>query len=237
MLRKALFVGAVLAFLLVFGVATALAQGTGDPARGKALWENSLCKNCHGAVGEGKYAGPRAGDGKTAAEWIAQVRTPRANMPSFSAAQVSDQDIADMNAYMQTLTAPASFRPVTYTPAEGDMPGKVVFHQKRCVACHGEDPTSFVKNRFEARNREVSAEVVLKQLRTPLQFMPTFSPTQVTDEQAGQVAEYLKSLLTPATTLPKTGGQVALGGLPWLLALGGLALLGGGMAVLKRTRA
>jgi mono/diheme cytochrome c family protein len=236
MLRKALFVGAVLSLLLAFGAATALAQGTGDPARGKTLWENSLCKNCHGAAGEGKYAGPRAGDGKTAAEWIAQVRTPRANMPSFSAAQISDQDITDMNAYMQTLTAPASFRPITYTPAEGDMPGKVVFHQKRCVACHGEDPKAFLKGRFTDQNREVTTEVILQQLRTPFRSMPAFSPTQVTDEQAGQIAEYLKSLLTPATMLPKTGGQVDWGGVPWLLALGGLALLGGGVAVLKRTR-
>lgn len=242
MFRKTLFVVSVLTLALVLIASIALAQGTGDPARGKTLWEQKNCKSCHGANGEGKYAAPRAGDGKTAADWIKQVRTPRQNMPSYTESQISDQDITDMNAYMQTLAKPASFTPQTYTPAADDMPGKVLFNQKRCVACHGADPSGFVKTRFTDKGRTVAAADVIKQLRTPAQNMPSFSTTQVSDAEAGQIADYLKSLAPAAApapeTLPKAGGE-RLGMWTVLLVLGGLSLLGIGLGVtgLARKRA
>ena len=192
MFRRALFVASVLTLGFVLAAGTALAQGSGDPVKGKTLWEAKNCKSCHGPNGEGKYAGPRAGDGKTAADWIKQARTPRQNMPAYDEKHISDQDLTDMTAYMQTVAKPASFTPVAYTPAANDLPGKVLFNQKRCVACHGADPSGFVKSRFTDKGRTVAAADVIKQLRTPAQNMPMFSATQVSDAEAGQIAEYLK---------------------------------------------
>jgi mono/diheme cytochrome c family protein len=211
-----------------------LAQSTGDATRGQQVWEQANCKNCHGAQGEGGYAGPRAGDGKTAAEWIAQVRTPRANMPAYSAAQISDQDIADLNAYMQTLSKPAAFSPTQFAVPADAAAGLALMAQKRCVACHG-DGAQFVQFAFVGRGREVTTEAVIKQLRTPAQFMPQFSATQVTDEQAGQIADYLKSLtVTAPATLPKSGGESSVSGWSIGLLLAGVAMLLGGLATARR---
>ena len=95
------------------------------------------------------------------------------------------------------------------------------------------------------QNRDVTADVVLKQLRTPAKNMPLFNATQVTDAQAGLVADYLKAQVAavkaaaPAAApapapaaLPKTGGELS------LLALGGLSLLGlgAGLAIRGRRR-
>ena len=145
MLKRILLVTVIPALLLVLMAATVAAQGAGDPAKGKAAWAQANCKSCHGENGEGKYAGARAGDGKTAADWIKQARTPRANMPAYATAQISDTALTDMWAYMQTLPKPASFTPVSTTVAAGDPPGKQVMIDKRCVACHG-NVQAFVKS-------------------------------------------------------------------------------------------
>lgn len=111
---------AFLALLTAAGLA--LAQ-TGDSAQGQAAWDKERCRFCHGNMGEGKHAGPRAGDGLTAEEWITQVRTPRNRMPSFTEAQITDQTITDLQAYMQTLPRPADFQPIRRTPAPDEPAG------------------------------------------------------------------------------------------------------------------
>jgi cytochrome c551/c552 len=167
--RKLLVTICMVVSVVILGDQPAFSQGGGDSTKGKAFWQGFNCKMCHGPNGEGKYGGPRAGDGKKAEDWIKQVRTPIENMPNYSAAQVNDADLADMWAYMQTLPKPASFTPLAYTPAPGDSPGKVLYYQKLCGACHGD---------------------VIKSIRAPVK-MPHYSIKQVTDEQAGRMTEFL----------------------------------------------
>jgi LPXTG-motif cell wall-anchored protein len=264
MLKRTLLVMIVLLVLSALFAMTVAAQGTGDPANGKTLWAARNCKNCHGDNGEGKYAGPRAGDGLAADAWIKQVHTPRANMPAFSTAQISDTVITDMWAYMQTLPKPASFTPVSTTVPAGALPGHQLTVDKRCVACHG-DFKATVKARFVDQNREVTTDAVLKQLRTPAKNMPMFTATQVTDPQAAQIADYLKAQAvavkaaavvtstTPVTatkpattTVPAAAAAPAAapatmpktGGELGLLTLSGLAMLGisAGLAIRGRRR-
>jgi mono/diheme cytochrome c family protein len=117
------------------------------------------------------------------------------------------------------------------------MPGKVLFNQKRCVACHGTDPSGFIKARFTDKGRTVAAADVIKQLRTPAQNMPSFSTTQVSDAEAGQIADYFKSVQSAAApapaaapaTLPKAGGEATSRTWAMLLILAGLSLLGIGV--------
>ncbi len=238
MLRKAWYAGAVV--MIMLGLMTSVASAdVGDAARGKALWEAKLCKNCHGANGEGAFAGPRAGDGKSADDWLKQVRTPRANMPAFNDVQVSNQEVADMWTYMQTLSKPAAFAPTQFPLAAAATEGEKLVAQKRCVACHG-DYAGTLKFRFVAKGRTtIDTATVLKQLRTPAQNMPMFSASQVTDEQAAQIAAYLQTRLDTLTsasgaaaapnTLPATGGSPAASPLPLALVLLGALMLGVGV--------
>lgn len=244
MFKRILVLLVIPALLLLALAVTVTAQGAGDPVKGKAAWAAANCKSCHGANGEGKFAGVRAGDGKTAADWIKQVRTPRANMPSYSAAQVSDATITDMWAYMQTLPKPASFTPYSVPVPATEPVGKQLWSQKRCEACHSNFGQAMIKARFVDQNREVTTEIVLKQLRTPAKNMPSFNATQVTDAQAAEIANFIKmqaaaikAAAAPApaaaapATMPKTGGAFN----PALIA--GLSLLGIGLGVaLRRLR-
>lgn len=241
MSRKLLWVSILCALTLALMASTALAQGGGDPAKGKTLWAQNNCKNCHGDNGEGKYAGVRAGDGKMAADYIKQARTPRANMPAYTAAQLSDADLTDMWAYMQTLAKPAAFTRTAVPTEAGEPEGKTLLGQKNCVACHGNFAAGMVKTRFVDQNREVTAEAVLKQLRTPAKMMPAFSATQVTDAQATTIAAFLKTQAAAAkaaaapapapAALPKTGAPLA------ALAGVALAVLAAGIAMRGRRQA
>ncbi len=237
MLRKVWYGAAVVVIML--GMLTGVASAdVGDAGRGKVLWEAKLCKNCHGANGEGAYAGPRDGDGLSAEQWLTQVRTPRANMPAFNDVQVSDQEVADMWTYLQTLPKPTSFTPTQFPLSANASEGEKLLAQKRCVACHG-DYTSTLRFRFVNQGRTtIDAAAVIKQLRTPAQNMPMFSAAQVTDEQAAQIAAYLQTRLeavaagaatTAPSTLPVSGGEQAASPLPLMLVLLGVVMLGAGV--------
>ena len=85
----------------------ALAAGgappNGDPARGKALYTKNMCYTCHGTAGQGgdRGSGPRiAYDVWPWEGFAAQVRRPREGMPRYDAAHVSDNELADIYAYV-----------------------------------------------------------------------------------------------------------------------------------------
>ena len=86
---------------------SAAAQDTprGDAKAGLATFQKYGCYTCHGILGQGSLRdGPRinaAGIGYQAV--LQQLRTPRYEMPAFTAVQISDQQVADIFAYLTTL--------------------------------------------------------------------------------------------------------------------------------------
>jgi mono/diheme cytochrome c family protein len=223
LLRFSTWIVVLLALLGLTAAVALAAPPTQDPNNGKTLWEQNLCKNCHGDAGEGKWAGPLAGSDKTAEEFISQVRSPRQRMPHFSAEKVPDQTIIDMHAYLTSLPKPESFTPADAGLAADAHPGQQLIVQKRCVACH--TTTGPVKP-FADRGETPTAEAVITQLRTPKNNMPMFAVEQVSDEEAAVIAEFLASQMSPGA-LPQTGGSGSSATLVVLLLLGGGLLLTG----------
>ena len=97
----------LIAALLAGFAATAHAQApAGDAARGKALYMKTLCYTCHGSVGQGgdRGSGPRiAYDVWPWEAFAQQVRRPREGMPRYPKEHVSDQDLADIYAYVASM--------------------------------------------------------------------------------------------------------------------------------------
>ena len=215
----------MVASLVMAGLSNSVAFAQ-DPDNGKVLWEEQIfqCMRCHGAEAQGMWASPLAGTERTAEELIAQVRTPRRFMPTFSEAQVSDEQLTDIHAYLSSLTAPADFTPADAGLSEDAPEGQKLIVQFRCVACHSE--TGPVSN-FTDRGEAPTADAVIAQLRNPRQRMPSFSPDQVSDAEATTIAEFLISQVSPAT-LPQSGGanSTALS-IALLLIGGGLLFLAG----------
>ena len=101
-------------FVLALGVATAGAQTKGGPAfsgntdNGKRLFLKNGCYQCHGQAGQGGLAGARLAQIKLAQPaFIAYVRNPApGGMPPYRSKVMSDQELADVFAYIKTFPEP-----------------------------------------------------------------------------------------------------------------------------------
>jgi mono/diheme cytochrome c family protein len=75
----------------------------GDAAHGRAAYMKNMCYTCHGTAGQGgdRGSGPRiAYDVWPWEAFAQQVRRPREQMPRYPKESVSDQDLADIYAYV-----------------------------------------------------------------------------------------------------------------------------------------
>jgi mono/diheme cytochrome c family protein len=80
---------------------------TGDPVKGKRIYLAVGCFECHGRAGQGgrfNYPAPALAQIELPAEsFIAFLRAAPNDMPAFSADVLSDQDAADIHAYLRSL--------------------------------------------------------------------------------------------------------------------------------------
>jgi mono/diheme cytochrome c family protein len=79
----------------------------GDPVKGKRLYLADGCFECHGRAGQGgrfNYPTPALAQIELPVDsFIAFLRAAPNDMPAFSADVLSDQDAADIHAYLLTL--------------------------------------------------------------------------------------------------------------------------------------
>ena len=106
---------------------------------------STYCAGCHGANGQGTAIAPRNA-GIAPAVVMAKVRSGGGIMPAFSAAQISDAELALLADYVYSLGAPTPTPTplppgVTPTPTPTPTPtgprdGATVF-ATYCAVCHG----------------------------------------------------------------------------------------------------
>jgi mono/diheme cytochrome c family protein len=93
-------------------VATAQVSRQGDAANGKQIYLRDACFTCHGRSGQGGvYRGPTPILAQTALPldgFRALLRDPPGDMPAYSEAVLSDKDIADIYAFIESLPGPRS---------------------------------------------------------------------------------------------------------------------------------
>jgi mono/diheme cytochrome c family protein len=89
--------------------ATGLAQNTqpalaGNAEAGKKLYEKNTCFFCHGTAGQGGTDGARlALVARNLQSFTRYVRQPTGRMPAFTDKILSDQELADIFAYLRSL--------------------------------------------------------------------------------------------------------------------------------------
>ena len=111
-------VALAVAVLSVSGSAVVLAQDApaGDAANGKRIYLADGCFTCHGRSGQGgAYNGPAPILAHTAMPFdgfAGQVRNPVNDMPAYSDAVLSDKDIADIYAFVESLPGPRSAKDI-----------------------------------------------------------------------------------------------------------------------------
>ena len=100
--------------LLVSGLLLAsLALAAGSADKGKTAYVKHGCWQCHGFVGQGGVTGPKLAPNPIAPEaFSAFVRFSAGGMPPYQKAILSDEDLADIHAYLQAVPKAPDYKSI-----------------------------------------------------------------------------------------------------------------------------
>jgi len=84
----------------------------GNAANGKKLYDKYGCYECHGYNGQGGAGVRLAPKVMSTAALIKYVRHPSGAMPPYTAKVASDQDLADIRAYLATMPEPPPLKSI-----------------------------------------------------------------------------------------------------------------------------
>lgn len=129
-----------IALLLLLPLLQPDSAAQGSAEAGKKLWESAdaRCRDCHGVNGEGGFGPDLAGRRLSLEQFSQAIRRPWGIMPAFTVGQLSDQSIANMYAYFQSLPQvkqPGPWRvPLPPNPKLGE---QLLIATIGCAQCHG----------------------------------------------------------------------------------------------------
>jgi mono/diheme cytochrome c family protein len=104
--------GLALAVMFAFVIALGPAKAgphlqSAEAERGKQVYLKYGCYQCHGRQGQGSSAGARlAPSPMPLAAFARYVRQPRGEMPPYTAKVVTDQELADIHAFLRSVPRP-----------------------------------------------------------------------------------------------------------------------------------
>lgn len=99
-------------FLLVMTLVPAMAAA-GNAEKGKAAFVQNGCWQCHGYAAQGGVTGPKLAPNPMPLEAMnAFVRHSNRGMPPYQKAVLSDADLADIHAWLQSIPAGKDYRSI-----------------------------------------------------------------------------------------------------------------------------
>jgi len=188
---------------------TANPQPAGDAQNGKKVFEKLGCFRCHGSSGEGMSpTGKEVGTPKIAAthlslrDFVQSVRKPKGQMPPFGSKQVSDEELSDVYAFLQS----AASQPKLELPSSANAQnGQHLYVSFGCYECHGYQGQGSVQtggSRIGPPQIPYSGFVTY--VRQPTGQMPPYTSKAVSDAQLADIYVFLQSLpqAAPSKSIP-----------------------------------
>ena len=94
-------------------LAAPLAVAAGSADKGWLAYVKHGCWQCHGFVGQGGVTGPKLAPNPMPPEALsAFVRNAAGAMPPYQKAILSDEDLADIHAYLQSLPKAPDYKSI-----------------------------------------------------------------------------------------------------------------------------
>ena len=206
----------IASLIAVFALASMLAPSRaanahppGDARNGKRVFQKVGCSGCHGSAGEGMpQTGKESGSAKIGAthlsfqEFVHSVREPKGQMPPFGAKQVSDDELSDIYAFLQSVAS----QPKLELPSSANSQnGRRFYTAFGCYECHGLQGQGSVQTggtRLGPPQSPFSGFVAY--VRQPAGQMPPYTSKAVSDAQLADIYSFLQSLpqAAPSKNIP-----------------------------------
>ena len=98
-------------FGLLLLTISAIALAAGSAEKGKSAYVKHGCWQCHGFAAQGGTAGPKlAPNPKPVEVFSVFVRNSNGSMPPYPEAILSNEDLADIHAYLRTIPQQADYK-------------------------------------------------------------------------------------------------------------------------------
>jgi mono/diheme cytochrome c family protein len=170
----------------------------GNSQNGKKVFEKLGCFRCHGIAGEGMQqtgkepAPPKiASTHRSLQEFVRFVRAPKGQMPPFSPAQATDDELSDVYAFLQTVGP----QPKVELPSSANsQSGQHLYSAFGCYECHGlqgQGSTQTGGPRLGPPQIPFSGFVAY--VREPANQMPPYSSKVVSEAQLADIYVFLQS--------------------------------------------
>jgi mono/diheme cytochrome c family protein len=167
---------------------------------GKKIFAAQGCFQCHGAAGQGGSApgisGPRISPPPVSLpDFVALVREPQGQMPPYSAAKVSDADLADVYSFLKSKPSNRTEEKSASAPSAGNpQNGKALYMNYGCYNCHGRYAEGSTSTGPRLSPVPVSLDDLIKYVRHPSGDMPPYTVKVVSDADLADIFAFLKSL-------------------------------------------
>jgi mono/diheme cytochrome c family protein len=187
----------------------ATARPAASTENGKLLFQAQACGSCHGDQGQGglpnpqkEGAAPRIGPTRLSQPtFLAFVRNPIGRMPPYSRQSVSDGELADLYAFLQSLAPP----PMADIASANLQDGQRLFTNYGCYECHGnEGQGSTQTGGSRIGPIRIPFPAFVSYVRQPTNQMPPYAVKAVSDADLADIYTFLKSRpeSAPAKSIP-----------------------------------
>jgi mono/diheme cytochrome c family protein len=174
----------------------------GDVENGKRIFENQGCQKCHGSEGQGgartqkQGAAPQISPSRFSLPTFLQfVRRPTGQMPPFSTHEVSDAQLTDLYAFLQSVRPSVKAGIPSSASAKN---GQRLYADFGCYECHnGEGQGSVSTGGSRLGPPEIPFAAFVSYVRQPTNQMPPYTAKVVSDAELADIYAFLRSLPKP----------------------------------------
>jgi mono/diheme cytochrome c family protein len=182
------------------GPAQANSAPEGSAQNGKQIFMSKGCFACHGSEAQGtqrtRPVGVRIGPPTFSFAFFSRyVRQPTGQMPAFAPAALSDAQLADIFAFLNTVPPPP---PSEVAPAGNAENGRALFVKDGCYECHGREGQGSLQTRAsQIGPPPIPFSAFLAYARHPSGAMPPYTAKVVSEAEMADIYAFLKSVPLP----------------------------------------
>ena len=168
-------------------------SAAGNAQKGKNAFTTHMCATCHGPEGQGAVGPALAPPPRPLPDFMRYVRQPAGKMPPFTPQAVSDADLADIYAFLQSANpAPASNLSGLSGNAQN---GNRIYTADGCYECHGRvGQGSQQTGAPRIGPPALTIDAFARYIHAPTGNMPPYTSKVVSDQDIADVYAFLKSV-------------------------------------------